>query len=337
MEETRNVDITSGARNPAQNAAAHGAKASEHLVDKPGEKANAIDLQTRGMTDDEKRQYVVDIVQSGAKRVIAYSDKDIIHVDMKGGSSQVAAMYDGSKNNMHRAPDWYTGGLEDARMAGANIAVDDQGGEDIGGGTTTPDTASSASKTPEERAAADTTARSGNTHPVTNTTPGSTAEGYYSNITQRGLGTDLKPTRPPTGVSAEDYKRSTAGQIGAAGIDMLSGASGFGTIAQVLSFLTTGDSVGGNIVDNFAGQGATNYYQPGSLDRQSDSSGEQVRTDPTQRFADKYLTGGSTSTGTTTATPVVATSDVAPLPFYDPTVRPTPLEKWGPKQTWVRS
>jgi peptidoglycan hydrolase-like protein with peptidoglycan-binding domain len=199
-------------------------------------------------------------------------------------------------------------------------------------GPDTPEDAAAATEAAaEKKTAAATETRAANAHPPANTTTGL---GGYSNIAQRGLGTNLKPTIPPTGVSADDYKRGLGGDIVGGIIDMAIGGSIPGLVMQAGSLLLTGDTVGGAAWDQMHGQGATNYYQPGDLDRQSDSSGEQVRTDPTRRFEDKYLTGSTASTGTASS-PKTTTADpvVTEVPFNDPTVRPKPYEKWG-SPTW---
>lgn len=110
-QQPQGITVTSSHRTQAENKVARGAKDSEHVQGK------ALDISTRGMTDEQKAQLVEDARTAGASRIIGYSNKDIVHVDLNTNfnpntkNNDVYAMWDGSARNMSKAAGWFSQGL----------------------------------------------------------------------------------------------------------------------------------------------------------------------------------------------------------------------------------
>ena len=109
-----NINMSSGYRDPTQNAAVGGKPGSAHLA------GNAIDTTfSPGMTDEEKAQAVADGLASGYSRVGTYADGSL-HFDLAEGYPSNAgvpgafAMYGGRNINYAApgtVPGWFEQGL----------------------------------------------------------------------------------------------------------------------------------------------------------------------------------------------------------------------------------
>lgn len=122
----------------------------------------------------------------------------------------------------------------------------------------------------------------------------------------------------PTLRDAPAYKRSGLGEVGAAGVDVLVGGMGGipGLVAQGASYVLTGKSIGGNVVDYVSTH--ENYYQPGESNR-PDAGSQSNRGTSTVRA--KPTTGGTDES-------TASTFSEKYIDFYDPTPRPTPEQRW---------
>ena len=102
------IKIRSGARDPTTNEKVGGAHGSEHLS------GNAADIDLKGLSDEQRTQLVSQLVKSGFNRIGAYSGNTGLHVDMKDQRQPDGSpwpMFDRTKDNMDKAPSWFTKGL----------------------------------------------------------------------------------------------------------------------------------------------------------------------------------------------------------------------------------
>ncbi|MBN9020038.1 MAG: DUF882 domain-containing protein [Rhizobiales bacterium] len=101
------VRVNSGFRDPSRNAAAGGAKKSQHI------NGNAIDLDISGFSDDQKRAVLSAAIKSGARGIGIYPSGNSLHIDVREtptfwgtvpGNAYAGASY-------KTAPEWARGEL----------------------------------------------------------------------------------------------------------------------------------------------------------------------------------------------------------------------------------
>lgn len=92
------VTLTSGFRDPAQNAAAGGAKGSQHMH------GNAFDFSVRGLPEDQQRAVLQYLRESGATGFGYYPDSQSVHADI---GSPRAWGPDKTSASLNRTPTWF--------------------------------------------------------------------------------------------------------------------------------------------------------------------------------------------------------------------------------------
>jgi hypothetical protein len=102
------ITVTSTHRDPFGNDKIGGAKGSQHIF------GNAIDVDVRGLSEDQKRQFLDAAIQNGARGVGIYSSGNIIHVDVRPNPTfwgpDPAAPYAGQP--VEKAPAWAQASLQ---------------------------------------------------------------------------------------------------------------------------------------------------------------------------------------------------------------------------------
>jgi uncharacterized protein YcbK (DUF882 family) len=102
--------IRSGHRDTRHNRRVGGAPGSEHVT------GNAVDLDLRGLSDEQRKDLVKELVLRGVNRLGAYSGNTGLHVDMKDQrhpDGSPWAMFNRSARNMGSAPSWFKQGLKE--------------------------------------------------------------------------------------------------------------------------------------------------------------------------------------------------------------------------------
>lgn len=98
-EAVPGVGINSGYRSPERNAAVGGARSSQHI------QGNAVDLNTAGWTNEQKRDALEAAVQSGVRGVGIYNSGNSIHIDTRREPTTWGPSgYTGSK--VDSMPEW---------------------------------------------------------------------------------------------------------------------------------------------------------------------------------------------------------------------------------------
>lgn len=98
-EAVPGVGINSGYRSPERNRAVGGANSSQHI------QGNAVDINTRGWSNEQKRDALEAAVQSGARGIGIYSSGNSIHVDTRREPTTWGPSgYTGSK--IESMPEW---------------------------------------------------------------------------------------------------------------------------------------------------------------------------------------------------------------------------------------
>jgi spore germination cell wall hydrolase CwlJ-like protein len=100
----RDLEIISGNRGAGgsgRNAAVGGARGSQHLH------GNAVDINLRGMSDEQKAELVQELRRQGVTRFGMYSGGNGLHVDMSDAQGGEWFMFNRSNANMKDAPQWY--------------------------------------------------------------------------------------------------------------------------------------------------------------------------------------------------------------------------------------
>src|SRR5690606_3610129 len=72
------VTVNSGYRDPRHNASVGGARRSQHVL------GNAVDINVRGLTDEQKASILDTALEAGAKGIGLYSSGNTIHLDTRG-------------------------------------------------------------------------------------------------------------------------------------------------------------------------------------------------------------------------------------------------------------
>jgi Peptidase M15 len=113
------INVSSAYRDPATNAAVGGAKASLHMS------GNAFDMSTKGLSDQQKRDLVERSIMAGGQEIGTYKDGSL-HVGTVQRFDQlpdqpdlggVTGMYNYSRYNYDKAPDWMKDGMQVSRLA----------------------------------------------------------------------------------------------------------------------------------------------------------------------------------------------------------------------------
>lgn len=104
------VSVNSGYRSPTRNAAVGGAKHSQHIS------GNAVDLNVRGLTDQQKASLLDTAIESGAKGIGLYSSGNVIHMDARAKPAVWSNSYAGIP--VSAAPSWARPALQDMMDAG---------------------------------------------------------------------------------------------------------------------------------------------------------------------------------------------------------------------------
>lgn len=104
------VTVNSGYRDPAKNAAVGGAKQSQHM------KGKALDLNVKGLTDDQKQAVLDAAIEAGAKGIGLYSSGNVVHVDTRAAPAVWSNSYKGIP--ISKAPDWAKAPLTGMFQAG---------------------------------------------------------------------------------------------------------------------------------------------------------------------------------------------------------------------------
>lgn len=100
----RPVNVTSGYRSSARNAAVGGAKGSYHMTGK------ATDIDLGGMNPQQRKYVAANLIKLGVGGLITYTKSpNMLHADMrkqgKGGTAHF--MHDRTDKKMGNAPDWF--------------------------------------------------------------------------------------------------------------------------------------------------------------------------------------------------------------------------------------
>lgn len=104
------VSVNSGYRDPSKNAAVGGAKNSQHM------KGKALDLNVKGLTDDQKQAVLDAAIEAGAKGIGLYSSGNVVHVDTRAAPAVWSNSYKGMP--ISKAPDWAKAPLTGLFQAG---------------------------------------------------------------------------------------------------------------------------------------------------------------------------------------------------------------------------
>lgn len=104
------VSVNSGYRSPTRNQAVGGAKHSQHMS------GNAIDLNVRGLTDQQKASLLDTAIEAGAKGIGLYQSGNAIHVDARKSPAVWSNSYAGIP--VSAAPAWAQPALQDMMDAG---------------------------------------------------------------------------------------------------------------------------------------------------------------------------------------------------------------------------
>ncbi|WKV16996.1 endolysin [Nostoc phage NMeng1] len=100
----RDLEIISGNRGPGgsgRNAVVGGARGSQHID------GNAVDINLRGLSDEQKAELVQELRRQGVTRFGMYSGGNALHVDMSSAQGGEWFMFNKSNANMRDAPQWY--------------------------------------------------------------------------------------------------------------------------------------------------------------------------------------------------------------------------------------
>lgn len=92
--------INSGYRDPAANARAGGAKRSQH------QHGNALDVDVRGWSDDQKSAFLESAVGAGAKGIGIYSSGNVVHIDTRASPALWGANGSYAGMPVSKAPAW---------------------------------------------------------------------------------------------------------------------------------------------------------------------------------------------------------------------------------------
>lgn len=92
--------INSGYRDPARNKAAGGANKSQHIH------GNAIDVDVRGWSDDQKSAFLESAVGAGAKGIGLYSSGNVVHLDTRASPALWGANGSYAGMPVSKAPSW---------------------------------------------------------------------------------------------------------------------------------------------------------------------------------------------------------------------------------------
>ncbi|MHA6684510.1 D-Ala-D-Ala carboxypeptidase family metallohydrolase [Mesorhizobium sp. A556] len=108
------LGINSGYRSPSRNAAAGGAKHSQHML------GNALDVDISGLNDTQKATALNAALEAGAKGIGLYSSGNVMHVDARENPAVWGMMPGASYKGMpvSMAPGWAQPGLQDMFDAG---------------------------------------------------------------------------------------------------------------------------------------------------------------------------------------------------------------------------
>ncbi len=115
----RDFGVTSGYRSPEHNARVGGAKQSYHT------RGQAMDIDLRGMSDQERGQLVQLLAGQGVGGFITYSNSPhMLHIDMRQtANGKPHFMHDRSAANIGRAPAWLQ------QIATGKVQAQPEGGE----------------------------------------------------------------------------------------------------------------------------------------------------------------------------------------------------------------